>query len=110
MFLGGKLQSNLPTLEEEDSERDGSRMSLASMDSVGSLRGGSLPEGGSVEAEATYQLVTLAMDFLAFPGGKSDPLPRTQGYDVMQMRDHLGVLMGYDMKVKEFTGNPLRLR
>ena len=114
MFLGGRLQSNLPTLMEEEIEKESSRMSLASMDSVVSQAGGVTPEGGNLEAEATHQLVTLVMDFLAYPGDNKGLEPRnfvkTECYEVIQMSHYLGVLMGYDIKVGEFTGNPSRLR
>lgn len=68
-----------------------------------------------MEAEATYQLVTLVMDFLAYPrGNKSaeivDVFVKTENYEIVQMSHYLGVLMGYDIKVLEFTGDPRRLR
>lgn len=71
-------------------------------------------EGSSLEAEATHQLVTLVMDFLSYPGankgGENSSFVKTESYEVVQMSHYLGVLMGYDIKVGEFTGNPRRLR
>ena len=112
MFLGGRVQSNLPTVQEEDNE--GSRQSVSSTDSSFSqmLSGGQ--EGSSLEAEATHQLVTLVMDFLSYPGAnkgvENSSFVKTESYEVVQMSHYLGVLMGYDIKVGEFTGNPRRLR
>lgn len=112
MFLGGRIQSNLPTVQEED--QDSYRHSVASTDSSFSqvLTGGQ--EGGSLEAEATHQLVTLVMDFLSYPGAEkgaeNSSFVKTESYEVVQMSHYLGVLMGYDIKVGEFTGNPRRLR
>ena len=67
-----------------------------------------------MEAEATHQLVTLVMDFLSYPGankgGEGSGFVKTESYEVIQMSHYLGVLMGYDIKVGEFTGNPRRLR
>ena len=112
MFLGGRIQSNLPTVQEEDNES--SRHSMSSTDSSFSqmLSGGQ--EGSSLEAEATHQLVTLVMDFLSYPGankgGENSSFVKTESYEIVQMSHYLGVLMGYDIKVGEFTGNPRRLR
>ena len=113
MFLGGRIQSNLPTVQEE--EHENSRQSVASTDSSFSqLLGGVQQEGGSLEAEATHQLVTLVMDFLSYPGAEKEAenssFVKTESYEVVQMSHYLGVLMGYDIKVGEFTGNPRRLR
>ena len=67
-----------------------------------------------MEAEATHQLVTLVMDFLSYPGAgkgsENSSFVKTESYEVVQMSHYLGVLMGYDIKVGEFTGNPRRLR
>ena len=108
MFLGGRIQSNLPTVQEEENETQ--RQSVASTDSSFSqvLSGGQ--EGSSLEAEATHQLVTLVMDFLSYPGAENSSFVKTESYEVVQMSHYLGVLMGYDIKVGEFTGNPRRLR
>ena len=113
MFLGGRIQSNLPTVQEE--EHENSRQSVASTDSSFSqLLSGVQQEGGSLEAEATHQLVTLVMDFLSYPGAEkgaeNSSFVKTESYEVVQMSHYLGVLMGYDIKVGEFTGNPRRLR
>ena len=69
-------------------------------------------ESSDLEAAATHQLVTLVMDFLAYPGVKetSSKFVKTESYEVVQMSHYLGVLMGYDIKVGEFTGDPRRLR
>ena len=112
MFLGGRIQSNLPTVQEEENENH--RQSVASTDSSFSqvLSGGQ--DGSSLEAEATHQLVTLVMDFLSYPGAEkgaeNSSFVKTESYEVVQMSHYLGVLMGYDIKVGEFTGNPRRLR
>lgn len=66
MFLGGRIQSNLPTVQEEDNES--SRQSVSSTDSSFSQLLSVGQEGSSMEAEATHQLVTLVMDFLSYPG------------------------------------------
>ena len=112
MFLGGRIQSNLPTVQEEDNES--SRQSVSSTDSSFSQLLSVGQEGSSMEAEATHQLVTLVMDFLSYPGanrgGERSEFVRTESYEVIQMSHYLGVLMGYDIKVGEFTGNPRRLR
>lgn len=54
------------------------------------------------------------MDFLAYPGANKLLIPsefvKTESYEVVQMSHYLGVLMGYDIKVGEFTGDPRRLR
>ncbi|KAJ7365310.1 response to drug [Desmophyllum pertusum] len=111
MFLGGRVQSNLPTVQEEDNE--GSRQSVSSTDSFSQMLSGG-QEGSSLEAEATHQLVTLVMDFLSYPGAnkgvENSSFVKTESYEVVQMSHYLGVLMGYDIKVGEFTGNPRRLR
>ena len=112
MFLGGRIQTNLPTLKEEDNES--SFQSADSVDSnVSQLMSGA-SEGSSMEAEATHQMVTLVMDFLSYPGGTKQgegaSFQKTESYEVVQMSHYLGVLMGYDIKVGEFTGNPRRLR
>ncbi|XP_068682061.1 protein unc-79 homolog isoform X2 [Montipora foliosa] len=112
MFLGGRIQSNLPTVQEEDNEN--SRQSVTSTDSTFSQLLNGTSVGGSLEAEANHQLVTLVMDFLSYPGAekgdKNSSFVRTESYEVIQMSHYLGVLMGYDIKVEEFTGNPRRLR
>ncbi|XP_067032005.1 protein unc-79 homolog isoform X2 [Acropora muricata] len=112
MFLGGRIQSNLPTVQEEENES--SRQSVASTDSSFSQLLGGAPVGSSLEAEATHQLVTLVMDFLSYPGAEkgdeNSSFVKTESYEVIQMSHYLGVLMGYDIKVEEFTGNPRRLR
>ena len=112
MFLGGRIQSNLPTVQEEENEC--SRQSVASTDSSFSQLLGGAPVGSSLEAEATHQLVTLVMDFLSYPGAEkgdeNSSFVKTESYEVIQMSHYLGVLMGYDIKVEEFTGNPRRLR
>ena len=112
MFLGGRIQSNLPTVQEEDNEI--SRQSVSSTDSYFSQLLGVGQEGSSMEAEATHQLVTLVMDFLSYPGANKgrerSEFVKTESYEVVQMSHYLGVLMGYDIKVGEFTGNPRRLR
>ena len=112
MFLGGRIQSNLPTVQEEDNEI--SRQSVSSTDSSFSQLLGVGQEGSSMEAEATHQLVTLVMDFLSYPGANKgrerSEFVKTESYEVIQMSHYLGVLMGYDIKVGEFTGNPRRLR
>ncbi|XP_074630271.1 protein unc-79 homolog isoform X2 [Acropora palmata] len=112
MFLGGRIQSNLPTVQEEENESN--RQSVASTDSSFSQLLGGAPVGSSLEAEATHQLVTLVMDFLSYPGAEkgdeNSSFVKTESYEVIQMSHYLGVLMGYDIKVEEFTGNPRRLR
>lgn len=112
MFLGGRIQSNLPTVQEEDNES--SRQSVSSSDSSFSQMLTGVQEDSSLEAEATHQLVTLVMDFLSYPGankgGENSSFVKTESYEVVQMSHYLGVLMGYDIKVGEFTGNPRRLR
>lgn len=112
MFLGGRIQSNLPTVQEEDNES--ARQSVSSSDSSFSQILAGVQEGGSLEAEATHQLVTLVMDFLSYPGAnkglQNSSFVKTESYEIIQMSHYLGVLMGYDIKVGEFTGNPRRLR
>ena len=112
MFLGGRIQSNLPTVQEEENESH--RQSNASSDSSFSQILSVGQDGSSLEAEATHQLVTLVMDFLSYPGAEkgaeNSSFVKTESYEVIQMSHYLGVLMGYDIKVGEFTGNPRRLR
>ena len=112
MFLGGRIQSNLPTVQEEDNES--ARQSVSSSDSSFSQMFAGVQEGASLEAEATHQLVTLVMDFLSYPGAnkglQNSSFVKTESYEIIQMSHYLGVLMGYDIKVGEFTGNPRRLR
>ena len=112
MFLGGRIQSNLPTVQEEENES--SRHSVSSSDSSFSQMFAGVQEGSSLEAEATHQLVTLVMDFLSYPGAnkgvQNSSFVKTESYEIIQMSHYLGVLMGYDIKVGEFTGNPRRLR
>ncbi|XP_048586447.1 protein unc-79 homolog isoform X2 [Nematostella vectensis] len=119
MFLGGRVQNNLPTvIEEGDSEKgdkESQRLSHASEDSSLSQEASqAVADSGNLEAAATHQLVTLVMDFLAYPGAnknsKRGQFVQTQSFEVVTMSNYLGVLMGYDIKVGEFTGDPRRLR